>query len=626
MYIFLYTKNIIYKYMSNYASVICKKIIEQFDNKVKCISKENIVKVRVLEPVDYKQLAEFPIKELSIYTSNPITHLSKDLEVLKINNNYNFPLPTELPTNLEILIIGDGFNQPLPILNENLKILQLGDSFDQRLKLSKAINLTILKLGKNYNKKIIYLPDKIKKVIIKNPNYEHKLPLSKFNVQLLDTIEVYGLTNKNSISNKMNKIREISQQKPSLTVPTTTNTETYYESINYFTDGQKSDISKVVEPFSQFVLRPHDIKNTDKVSSKAQFSNSLPSFQNFLASENSTKKKNETKPVKKIIEQPAQMVRREQIKEKINRLKKQAENYRQKSKEKSQMADNLLTGLENINQNVDNKLSILLKHEKLLKQEANKINRKINYLQELTKSTLFGQGDNFYQKQLNKILADNIKNLNLDEKIHENNNDIIPVKENYKSQLLYRKKIANKIKKLQSRADFYRNLSQKKNKEVAHILDNYPNKYLIPKNIRDKVNVLEHHSKLFKQQINKIDKRVRELSENLPNAFNVQLLRRTQIKEKIQELENLANKYRKIANGKNKEYYLDPNYNIERLLFDINKKIYLLKELYKSTLYGRGNIDYQKYLNELIINNYNQNIKHAQKKNVYVISKSNKKQ
>ncbi len=191
---------IIYKCMNKNASAICKSIKEKFGENVKCISKEDIVKVRVMKPIDYQLLANFPVEELSIYTDNPITHLPATLELLKIENEkYNYVLPDHLPENLEVLIIGDGFNKPLPIIPKNLKMLQLGNSFNQTLKLSDAKNLSILTLGNSFNQPIKYLPDRIKKLVIKNPNYIHKLPLNEMELELIETINVYGLKSKNEI-------------------------------------------------------------------------------------------------------------------------------------------------------------------------------------------------------------------------------------------------------------------------------------------------------------------------------------------------------------------------------------------------------------------------------------------
>jgi len=596
--------------MSNIANgkTICQNIKKQFGDQVKCIAKDNIVKVRVMNEIDYSVLSKFPIQELSIYTSNQITDLPKELEVLKIQDSYKLPLPATLPEKLEVLVIGNGFNHSLPALNEHLKMLQLGNSFNRRLKLSKADNLSILVLGESFNQKIIYLPDKLKKIVIKNPNYSFKLPLSKFNIQLFDTIDVYGLTNKNLISKKINEIKNTLQQ-PSLTLP---NTETYYDSLNYFTN--KPNISKVVEPYSQFMLRPHYIeKQQPRIKTNAKFLRRLPSFNNFLAGKS-----------KKEIQQPMQLIRRTQLKEKVNKLKKQAENYRQKSKEKSKMADNLLQAFslnQEISENVENKLNVLLKHEKMLKQEANKINKQIYYLEELAKSTLFGQGNNFYQKYLDSILSDDtVEPLVLKNNKKTNISDVAPTfsESDYKSQLLYRKHVANKIKKLQNRADFYRKISKEKSNELSNILKLYPNKNSVPANIANKLKVLENHAKLFEKQIDQIGKKVKELSNSLPNAFDVQLLRRTQIQEKIQELKKLVNKYNKISTGQNTEYSFDSSLDIQTVIRKINKKIQYLEELYKSTLFGRGDLNYQKYLNELLANENNQVMKYAIKKNTYV--------
>lgn len=173
---------------------ICQDIERKFKEPVKCTSKDNILRVRVNGSVDYKKLAEYPIKEMSIYTNEYITNLPDTLKLLKIYDSYNLPFQTELPKNLNVLYLGNSFNYPLPYLPESLLILKIGDMFNQEIELPD--NLEVLSLGSSFKKPIVKLPKKLKKLTIKG-NYPHFLPVHKIK---LDFIDVYGTQNKDIIT------------------------------------------------------------------------------------------------------------------------------------------------------------------------------------------------------------------------------------------------------------------------------------------------------------------------------------------------------------------------------------------------------------------------------------------
>ncbi len=173
--------------------LICKDIKKKFKDKVECTFDETDVSVKVKDSINYQELAQFSIQELSIYSKDPITHLPPELEMLKIYNDYNAPLPSELPLNLEILQIGNAFNQPLPKLPESLLLLKIGNGFNQPIELPSK--LEILSLGTGFKHTIIKLPKTLKKLTIKG-DYPYFLPLHKVNLNFVD---VYGMQSKNQI-------------------------------------------------------------------------------------------------------------------------------------------------------------------------------------------------------------------------------------------------------------------------------------------------------------------------------------------------------------------------------------------------------------------------------------------
>lgn len=70
--------------------------------------------------------------------------LPEGLRVLKLKQNYNYPLP-KLPENLNTLILGWKFNQALLNLPESLRILDLGKNYDKPLpKLPKKLKSLVL--------------------------------------------------------------------------------------------------------------------------------------------------------------------------------------------------------------------------------------------------------------------------------------------------------------------------------------------------------------------------------------------------------------------------------------------------------------------------------------------------
>jgi len=176
--------------MTTMTKLVCRDIKKKFKDKVDCTFDETDVSVKVKDSINYQDLAQFSIQELSIYSQDPITHLPPELELLKIYNDYNKALPSELPLKLEVLQIGNAFNQPLPKLPESLLLLKIGNAFNQPIELPSK--LEILSLGTGFKHTIIRLPRTLKKLTIKG-DYPYFLPLHKVKLNFVD---VYGMQNK----------------------------------------------------------------------------------------------------------------------------------------------------------------------------------------------------------------------------------------------------------------------------------------------------------------------------------------------------------------------------------------------------------------------------------------------
>jgi hypothetical protein len=123
--------------------------------------------------------------------------LPTSLQILILGNGFNeLLLKNTLPTSLKTLILGDSYNQPIykDILPTSLKILKFGSLFNiavdegvipddlQELTFGRNFNnvltpfvlpknLRMLALGENFNS-ALYLPDRLYKLIIRNPKYE----------------------------------------------------------------------------------------------------------------------------------------------------------------------------------------------------------------------------------------------------------------------------------------------------------------------------------------------------------------------------------------------------------------------------------------------------------------------
>lgn len=206
---------IMHKYMMNRNTTnnsMCKKIESVFNSegqtRIKCVLKDEKIRIRVLKTIDFEKLSKFPILELSIYTETPITKLPQELELLKIYDTYDSLIPSNLPEGLEVLQIGNKFNQPLPKLPNKLQLLKIGDAFNQNIVFDSRSELKILTLGKSFNKKINFLPTHLKKLVISNPDYSYKLPIEEFDILLFDKVNVYGITDKSLLSKHMNTLKE----------------------------------------------------------------------------------------------------------------------------------------------------------------------------------------------------------------------------------------------------------------------------------------------------------------------------------------------------------------------------------------------------------------------------------
>lgn len=104
-----------------------------------------------------------------------VNNLPLGLKVLKFGYNFNLRVDY-LPEILEYLEFGKCFNQPLNNLPTNLIYLIIGDSYSVY---NQPLNNlpTWLKIlcveGWDFNQHLMYLPQKLRKLSISNPNYPH---------------------------------------------------------------------------------------------------------------------------------------------------------------------------------------------------------------------------------------------------------------------------------------------------------------------------------------------------------------------------------------------------------------------------------------------------------------------